>query len=73
MTRLKDGLVVADALDLTPTHQIKNRAYVLPDGTIFAWHKPSAGGDLQALGGHGTNNYVTLWDARQIYEPGPPA
>ena len=72
MTRLKDGLLVGDALDLTPTHQRKNRAYVLPDGTVCAARKPAAGGDLQTLGGHGTNNYNSFWHARQVYEPESP-
>lgn len=69
MTRQKDGLLVGDALDLTPTHQRKNRAFVLPDGSICATRKSSAGGDLQTLGGHGTNNYNSFWHARQVYEP----
>ena len=32
--------VYGDYLELTPTHQQKNRAFVLPDGTIMAWSKP---------------------------------
>jgi hypothetical protein len=60
--------VYGDYLELTPTHQQKNRAFVLPDGTILAWSKPSEGGDLTGLGARGVNNYNELWHARRIYE-----
>lgn len=56
-----------DYLELTPTHQNKNRAFVLPDGTIMGWGKPSDGGDLTRLGAKGTNNYNELWAQRQVY------
>lgn len=56
-----------DYLELTPTHQNKNRAFVLPDGTIMGWGKPSNGGDLTQLGAKGTNNYNELWAQRQVY------
>ena len=59
--------VFGDYLELTPTHQQKNRAFVLPDGTIMAWSKPSGGGDLTQLGAKGTNNYNDLWSARKAY------
>jgi hypothetical protein len=59
--------VFGDYLELTPTHQQKNRAFVLPDGTIMAWSKPSGGGDLTQLGAKGTNNYNELWAAKQVY------
>lgn len=59
--------VFGDYLELTPAHQQKNRAFVLPDGTILAWGKRAAGGDLSALGVRGGNNYNELWQARQIY------
>jgi hypothetical protein len=51
---------VGESIHLTPTHTNKNLAFVLPDGTIFAFHKPAGSGDLTALGGKGTNNYVEL-------------
>lgn len=60
--------IYGDYLELTPTHQQKNRAFVLPDGTILAWSKPSEGGDLTGLGARGVNNYNELWHARRIYE-----
>lgn len=69
ITRLKDGLIVGDALDLTPNHQLKNRAFVIPDGGIYALFKAAGAGDLQAAGGIGTNNYNEFWHSRQVYEP----
>ena len=59
--------VYGDYLELTPTHEQKNRAFVLPDGTIMAWSKPSGGGDLTGLGAKGVNNYNELWAARAVY------
>jgi mannosyltransferase OCH1-like enzyme len=59
--------VFGDYLELTPTHEQKNRAFVLPNGTIMAWSKPSGGGDLTQLGAKGTNNYNELWQERKIY------
>ena len=61
------NFLYGDYLELTPTHQQKNRAFVLPDGTIMGWGKPSAGGDLAGLGANGTNNYNELWHNRQVY------
>jgi hypothetical protein len=62
------NVVYGDYLELTPTYQQKNRAFVLPDGTILAWSKPSDGGDLKGLGAKGVNNYNELWHARRVYE-----
>lgn len=59
--------VYGDFLQLTPTHQMQNTAFVLPDGTIMAWGKPAGGGDLSALGAKGTNNYNELWQNKAIY------
>lgn len=59
--------VFGDYLELTPTYEQKNRAFVLPNGTIMAWSKPSGGGDLTQLGAKGTNNYNELWQARKAY------
>jgi len=49
-------LVVSESIRLTPTHTNKNLAFVSPDGTIFAFHKPTGSGDLTAIGAAGTNN-----------------
>jgi len=63
----QSDFVYGDYLELTPTHEQKNRAFILPDGTIMAWSKPCGGGDLTQLGSKGTNNYNELWAARQVY------
>lgn len=61
-----------DFLELTPNHLNKNRAAVLPDGTIIAMYKPSMRQglrqDLSEAGAQGTNNYETLWMNRDIYQ-----
>ena len=59
--------VFGDYLELTPTYQQKNRAFILPDGTIMAWSKPAGGGDLTGLGAKGVNNYNELWASRKAY------
>jgi mannosyltransferase OCH1-like enzyme len=59
--------VYGDFLELTPNHEQKNKAFVLPDGTILAWHKPSGGGDLAGLGAAGVNNYNEMWARREVY------
>jgi hypothetical protein len=59
--------VYGDYLELTPTYEQKNRAFVLPNGAIMAWSKPSAGGDLTGVGAKGVNNYNEMWAARQVY------
>ena len=61
------NFVYGDYLELTPTHEQKNLAFVLPDGTIMAWSKPSGGGDLTGIGAKGVNNYNELWAAKQVY------
>jgi hypothetical protein len=64
----QSDFVYGDYLELTPAHQNKNRAFVLPDGTIMGWGKPSDGGDLAGLGAKGTNNYNQLWADRKVYD-----
>jgi len=59
--------IYGDYLELTPTYEQKNRAFVLPDGTIMAWSKPSGGGDLTGVGAKGVNNYNELWAKRGVY------
>ena len=60
--------IYGDYLELTPTHEQKNRAFVLPDGTIMAWSKPAGGGDLTGLGAKSVNNYNEMWASRTVYE-----
>lgn len=64
----QSDFIYGDYLELTPTHEQKNRAFVLPDGTIMAWSKPSGGGDLSGLGAKGVNNYNEMWAAKRIYD-----
>ena len=61
------NFIFGDHLELTPRHENKNRGFVLPDGTIFAWGKPCEGGDLTELGALGVNNYNELWRNKQVY------
>ena len=57
-----------DVMELTPSHSIKNKALVLPDGSIFGLKKEAAGGDLSVLGAVGTNNYNELWQSKTLYK-----
>lgn len=67
MNGSQPDFVYGDYLELTPTYEQKNRAFVLPDGTIMAWSKPSGGGDLTGVGAKGVNNYNELWAQRDVY------
>ncbi|WP_038303985.1 MULTISPECIES: glycosyltransferase [Kingella] len=54
---------------LTPHLPYKNIAFLLNNGQIFAWYKRGGyGGDLSALGATGTNNYVHMYEQRDIYD-----
>jgi mannosyltransferase OCH1-like enzyme len=59
--------VYGDCLELTPSHEQKNKAFVLPNGTIMAWAKPASGGDLTGVGAKGVNNYNEFWAKRDVY------
>jgi mannosyltransferase OCH1-like enzyme len=63
--------IFGDFLELTPNHINKNRAAVLPDGTIIAMYKPSMKQglrqDLKEIGAEGTNDYEAMWHSRDIY------
>lgn len=61
------NFMYGDRLELTPLHQVKNPAYIMPDGTIAAWGKNAGGGDLAALGAKGVQNYNEFWHARNVY------
>lgn len=60
--------IFGDFICLTPVHQNKNPAFVLPDGLIFALGKPTGGGDLKGLGALGTNNYNDFYNSRSVYK-----
>ena len=58
-------------IQLTPQHSQGNRAYVLRDGTIFAWHRSHFTNNpkpLLDLGVKGGNDYRKLWRDRMIYK-----
>lgn len=59
--------IIGDLQVLTPLLREKNVAFVLPDGVIHAFLKPSVGGDLKSLGVKGANDYNQLYFSRNIY------
>ena len=59
--------IIGDFIELTPNFKRKNKAMILPDGTIFAFNKDAPGGDLESLGCKGVNNYNDFWLAKDIY------
>ena len=61
------NVVIGDFIELTPSFEKKNKAMVLPDGTIFAFNKDAPGGDLESLGCKGVNNYNDFWFNKNIY------
>jgi mannosyltransferase OCH1-like enzyme len=67
--------LVGDVIALTPLHDAKNFAFVMPDGAILAFAKVTKGtpmGDgLASLGATGTNSYNELYEKGQIYAPDP--
>ena len=66
-TETHEGLFFGDCMELTPNHPIKNKSFVLPDGTIIAECKKANGGDLTALGAKDSNNYNEFWHSKQVY------
>jgi len=64
----KPNRIFGDFIPLTPMHNDKNPAYVLPDGLIFAFGKKTGGGDLKGLGAVGTNNYNDFYNAKTVYK-----
>jgi len=65
--------VLGSYLPLTPALPIKNRVYLVPNGKIYALHKDawmpqSKPGSMDNFGVKGTNNYVAMYQARDIYE-----
>ena len=65
---LDKNVVIGDFIELTPNLEKKNKAMILPDGTIFALNKNAAGGDLESLGCKGVNNYNDYWQNKDIYD-----
>jgi hypothetical protein len=67
------GIITGWYHQLTPMHQIKNLAYILPVGKILAFGKATAGTrnglGLEAYGDKGTNSYEEMYRNRDIYIP----
>ena len=64
----KDGsFMFGDCMELTPTQDVRNKAFVMPNGTVVLRCKPAHGGDLTALGARGTNNYNEVWQSKNVY------
>ena len=67
MTDLSESSLFGDFVELTPSMPFKNKAMLMPDGSLFAQNKNAEGGDLASLGALGTNNYAKLWYAGEVY------
>ena len=65
---IDENTVIGDFIELTANFEKRNKAMVLPDGTIFAFNKNAPGGDLESLGCKGVNNYNDFWHNKDIYE-----
>lgn len=67
----KESTLTGLLVPLTPLHYNKNYAFVLPDGSIFAWGKSSwgtkSGDGLSAFSATGTNSYNELYYKKDIY------
>lgn len=67
----KESTLTGLLTPLTPLHKNKNYAFVLPDGSIFAWGKSSwgtqAGDGLSAFATKGTNSYNEMYYSRKVY------
>lgn len=59
--------IFGEHLLLTPYHKLKNGAFVMPDGLIFALKKPALSGGLDMFGAIGTNNYEEIYKAGNAY------
>ena len=58
-------------LMLTPNHIQRNRAYVLHNGMILAWHRTKVfplKETLTDVGFKGCNNYRELWAEKKVYK-----
>ena len=70
---MKSTHVIGLFMPLTPNHQLKNASYVLPNGNIVALHKdawfPKAkAADISEFGLKTTNNYLKMWNERDVYD-----
>jgi hypothetical protein len=63
----EDVLTSGEMFCLTPLHEQKWFAFIFDNADIIAMRKPSIGGDIESLGFEGTNNYVEMWKAKNVY------
>lgn len=61
------NIYFGDFIELTPEYTVKNNAFVTPDGMIFAFGKQAVGGSLLELGHANGNNYIQLWNRKEVY------
>jgi hypothetical protein len=61
------NIVSGTHMELTPETELKNCAYVLPNGTILCLSKNKEGGNLSSFGCKGVNNYQQMWAKKDIY------
>ena len=58
-------------MELSPQHEIKNRAMVLPNGQIAGFYKPNNTKGFRhtfaQMGATGTNDFNALWEQKRIY------
>jgi mannosyltransferase OCH1-like enzyme len=59
--------IFGEHLLLTPYYFLRNPAFVLANGTIFALKKPSSDGGLIMFGAKGTNDYNEFYNSRRVY------
>lgn len=60
--------IFGEQILLTPYHYLRNPAFVLANGTIFALKKQTSDGGLAMFGAHGTNDYNEFYSARRVYK-----
>ena len=65
--------IIGFFMPLTYQFKQKNRSYILPTGDIFAVHKDTwlrnaTGGDISNFGAKGTNNHLSMYSKKNIYD-----
>ncbi len=67
-----ESTLFGDFLELTPRHELKNRAMVLPNGKVVALYKPTHPygyrHTFSQMGAAGCNDYNELWHQRRVYK-----
>lgn len=67
----KDSTQTGMLMPLTPYHDLKNYAFILPNGNILAWGKKSwgsiSGEGLGFFSATGTNSYIEMYKLKKVY------